>query len=59
MHHRFRNKEDDSGWLIAYRAGFFENIAINMRTLPLTTSLFIKELNRKFRRAKQILFRKT
>jgi FkbM family methyltransferase len=57
IHYRRRNKDDDSGSMIAYQAGFFENISINLRTLPLTTSLFIKELKRKFRRARQILFK--
>jgi FkbM family methyltransferase len=59
LHQRYKNKEDESGWLIAYRAGFFENILINLRTIPLTTSLFIKEIQRKIRRARQILFSKT
>jgi FkbM family methyltransferase len=59
IHQRRRNKDDDSGWLIAYQAGFFKNIFINLRTLPLTTSLFIKELKRKFRRARQMLFKKS
>jgi len=57
IHHRYRNKDDDSGWLIAYRAGFFENMLIKLRTLPLVTSLFMKELKRKFRRAGQIIFK--
>lgn len=58
IHYRFKNKEDDSGWMIAYRAGFFENISIEARTLPLRLSLFTKEIKRKFRRARQILFSK-
>jgi FkbM family methyltransferase len=56
IHYRRRNKDDDSGSMIAYQAGFFKNISINLRTLPLTTSLFLKELKRKLRRARQILF---
>jgi FkbM family methyltransferase len=59
IHYRYKNKKDDSGWMIAYRAGFFENILINLRTFPLSISLFIKELKRKFRRAGQIIFKKT
>jgi FkbM family methyltransferase len=59
IHHRFRNKKDDSGWLIVYRAGFFENVLINLRTFPLRTSLFIKEIKRKFRRAKEIILKKS
>ncbi|MDP4263612.1 MAG: FkbM family methyltransferase [Bacteroidota bacterium] len=58
LHRRYRNREDDSGWLIAYQAGFAENISINLRTLPLATSLFIKELKRKIKRTRQILFEK-
>ncbi|HEY6504146.1 MAG TPA: FkbM family methyltransferase [Chitinophagaceae bacterium] len=58
IHFRFTNKEDDSGWMIAYQARFVENIFIELRTLPLRFSLFIKELKRKLRRAKQLLFSK-
>jgi FkbM family methyltransferase len=58
IHYRRKNKDDDSGSMIAYQAGFFKNISINLRTLPLTTSFFIKEVKRKLRRAKQLLFLK-
>lgn len=56
IHYRYKNKDDDSGSMIAYQAGFFENISINLRTLPLRISLAIKDIKRKFRRARQILF---
>ncbi|MBL7745581.1 MAG: FkbM family methyltransferase [Chitinophagaceae bacterium] len=58
IHYRYKNKADNSGWMIAYRAGFFENLLINYRTLPLRTALLIKEMKRKFKRAKQIIFYK-
>ena len=59
IHYRFGNKDDGSGWLIAYHAKFFENVLINLRTAPLQASLFIKEFKRKFKRARQILLSKT
>jgi FkbM family methyltransferase len=58
IHYRYTNKDDDSGWMIAYQASLIENILINMRRLPLTFSLFTKEVKRRCRRAWYILFKK-
>ena len=58
IHNRYKNKDDDSGWMIAYQAGFAENILIKMRRFPLAFSLFTKEAKRKCRRAWHILFKK-
>lgn len=58
IHYRYRNRKDNSGWMIAYRAGFLQNLLINCRTLPLRTALFIKEMKRKFKRVEQIIFPK-
>ena len=58
IHYRRRNKDDDSGSMIAYRAGFMENIAVITRTIPLRISLATKEFKRKLRRLKQIVFKK-
>lgn len=55
IHYLYRNKDDNSGWMIAYRAGIFENLFINLRTMPLRISLLSTELKRKYGRLKQIL----
>lgn len=34
IHWRYRNRDDDSGWMIAFRAGWMEYIFICLRVLP-------------------------
>lgn len=57
IRYRRTNKDDDSGSMIAYRASFFENVTIELRTAPLRISLLGKKINRKLRRVREIIFK--
>ena len=52
---RHKNKDDDSGWMIAYKANFLQNIQTQFRTIPLRLRFFRQMLVRKARRAIQII----
>jgi FkbM family methyltransferase len=54
VHQRFINKQIDCGSLIVYQAGFIKNIFINLRILPLTIPLSVKEFKRKIKRFREI-----
>lgn len=58
INHRNRDKPSQTGWIVAWQAGTFENLLIRLRTTPLYARQTVKEVKRKWMRLKSILSKK-